>query len=176
MDVALVMFRPDGRRRSFPVSREQTTIGRRPDCDLRIPLTDVSRKHCRLKLDAAGLQVSDLGSSNGTWVNGRRVSEEDLDPGDTLRIGPVKFIVQIDGEPALDGPPPAGRAEDPLSDTADAAGEGGEGGAADESLALRPTAAAEVGDEGGSELRIDPPDEDADDDLDDILDLDGGKS
>ena len=99
MDVVLVMFRPGGRHRSFPIHKPQTVIGRREDCDLRIPLGEVSRKHCRLKLDVAGLQISDLGSSNGTYVNGRRVTEEDLDAGDTIRIGSLAFVVQIDGKP-----------------------------------------------------------------------------
>ena len=161
-------FRADGRRpghvpprRPPPVVPDQPRAdddrAAGPDCDLRIPLTDVSRKHCRLKLDAAGLLVSDLGSSNGTWVNGRRVTEEDLDPGDTLRVGPVKFTVQIDGKPALDEPPAEERPDDPMSTT---------DSAADESLALRPTAAAEVGDEAGSEVQIDASDED-----EDIIDL-----
>ena len=103
MDVALVLYRPDGRHRSFAVTKADTTIGRRDDCDLRIPLTDVSRKHCRLKLDAAGLLVSDLGSSNGTYVNGQRVDEDELTAGDVLQVGPVTFVVQVDGTPDADG-------------------------------------------------------------------------
>jgi hypothetical protein len=102
MQVVLVMFRSDGERRSFSVVRNMTIIGRREDCDLRIPVGDVSRKHCRLVRTDDGIRIEDLGSSNGTYVNGTRVQESDLHAGDTVGIGPVQFIVQIDGVPDED--------------------------------------------------------------------------
>jgi predicted component of type VI protein secretion system len=100
MQVVLVMFRPDGERRSFSITRDMTIIGRREDSDLRIPLGDVSRKHCRLIKDGDALRVEDLGSSNGTYCNGTRITQCDLTPGDTLQVGPVVFVTQIDGTPA----------------------------------------------------------------------------
>jgi pSer/pThr/pTyr-binding forkhead associated (FHA) protein len=100
MQVVLVMFRPDGQRRSFSVVRDMTVIGRREDCDLRIPLGDVSRKHCRLIKDGEALRVEDLGSSNGTFRNGTRVQQSELEAGDTLQVGPVVFVLQVDGVPA----------------------------------------------------------------------------
>ena len=51
MQVVLVMFRGEGERRSFSLPRDVTVMGRREDCDLRIPLGEVSRKHCRLIAD-----------------------------------------------------------------------------------------------------------------------------
>jgi pSer/pThr/pTyr-binding forkhead associated (FHA) protein len=77
-----------------------TVIGRREDCDLRIPLSDVSRKHCRLILEGENIKVEDLGSSNGTYRNGERVQQTEIVPGDTLQIGPVIFVLQVDGYPA----------------------------------------------------------------------------
>ena len=53
MGLVMVMFRADQQRRSFSVTRDMTVIGRREDCDLRIPLSDVSRKHCRLPVIAS---------------------------------------------------------------------------------------------------------------------------
>jgi predicted component of type VI protein secretion system len=100
MGVVMVMFRADGQRRNFSVTRDMTVIGRREDCDLRIPLSDVSRKHCRVIVDGDSLKVEDLGSSNGTYVNGERVQQAELSPGDTLQIGPVVFVLQVDGHPA----------------------------------------------------------------------------
>jgi len=100
MGVVMVMFRPDGQRRSFSVTRDMTVIGRREDCDLRIPLGDVSRKHCRLILEGEAIKVEDLGSSNGTYRNGERVQQAELTAGDTLQIGPVVFVLQVDGFPA----------------------------------------------------------------------------
>jgi len=99
MQAVLVMFRNDGERRSFSISREMTVIGRRQDCDLMIPLGEISRKHCRIIRDGETLRLEDLGSSNGTFHNGRRVQEAELSAGDTIQVGPVAFVVQIDGQP-----------------------------------------------------------------------------
>jgi pSer/pThr/pTyr-binding forkhead associated (FHA) protein len=100
MQVVLVMFRADGERKSFSITRDVTVMGRREDCDFRIPLGDISRKHCRLIKEDEALKVEDLGSSNGTYVNGKRVHDSELAPGDTVQIGPVVFVVQLDGQPA----------------------------------------------------------------------------
>jgi len=102
MQAVLVMFRSDGERRSFSMARDMTVIGRREDCDLRIPLGEVSRKHCRIVRDGDTLKLEDLGSSNGTFLNGQRVQEAILSPGDTLQVGPVVFVLQIDGQPSDD--------------------------------------------------------------------------
>jgi pSer/pThr/pTyr-binding forkhead associated (FHA) protein len=100
MQVVLVMFRSDGERRSFSVVRDITVLGRREDCDLRIPLSDISRKHCRLIRSGHSVRLEDLGSSNGTLCNGERVTSVELQPGDVLGVGPVTFVVQIDGVPS----------------------------------------------------------------------------
>jgi predicted component of type VI protein secretion system len=116
MQVSLVMFTSDGQRRSFALPKSATIIGRREDCDVRIPLGEVSRKHCRLIADGEGLRVEDMGSSNGTFLNGVRVQEAAVQPGDSLQIGPVAFTVQIDGVPADDQIQPPAPA-DASSDT-----------------------------------------------------------
>jgi len=114
MQVVLVMFRADGERRSFSLPRTVTVIGRREDCDLRIPLGDVSRKHCRFIADNDTLKVEDLGSSNGTFHNGVRIQEAIVNAGDNVQVGPVMFVVQIDGVPADEEiqPPAAPAASD----------------------------------------------------------------
>ncbi|OPX23812.1 MAG: hypothetical protein B1H04_03305 [Planctomycetales bacterium 4484_123] len=99
MDVKLVMYKRDGRRKDFRIHKPKTVLGRAEDCDLRIPLLSVSRKHCELILGDDELRVRDLASSNGTFVNSRRITETALKPGDRLVIGPVVFTVQIDGVP-----------------------------------------------------------------------------
>jgi hypothetical protein len=116
MQVVLAMFKADGDRRSFSITRDLTVVGRREDCDLRIPLGDVSRKHCRIIKDGDAVRLEDLGSSNGTYHNNRRVQEAVLAPGDQVRIGPVTFVVQIDGVPADDELAPAPHHDE--SDTA----------------------------------------------------------
>ncbi len=94
------MFRADGERRSFSLPRTVTVIGRREDCDLRIPLGDVSRKHCRFIADNDTLKIEDLGSSNGTFHNGVRIQEAIVNAGDNVQVGPVMFVVQVNGVPA----------------------------------------------------------------------------
>lgn len=103
MDVKLIMFREDGSKRVFPLERGANTIGRKDDCNIRIPLATVSRRHAEVFLDDDdGLQIKDLGAANGTFLNNRRVDEEDLEPGDQIMIGPVVFTVQVDGNPGDD--------------------------------------------------------------------------
>src|SRR5689334_22389671 len=121
MQAVLVMFRADGERRSFSIARDMTVIGRREDCDLRIPLGDVSRKHCRIVRDGEMLKLEDLGSSNGTFLNAHRVQEALLSPGDSIQVGPVVFVLQIDGVPADDDLAPI--TMDVASDGAGSAGE-----------------------------------------------------
>ena len=99
MNVKLVMFKQDGQRRDFELKKETATLGRNTDCDFQIPLANVSRRHSQLMIKDDKLFVRDLGSSNGTFVNNKRVQEAQLNPGDTLVLGPVIFIIVIDGEP-----------------------------------------------------------------------------
>lgn len=101
MDVALFLFRDGTQRRRFPLERDVTTVGRAEACDLRIPLGEVSRKHCSIiKSDDDELLIQDLGSSNGTFVNSKRIQNASLRAGDQIRIGSLRFIVQINGQPA----------------------------------------------------------------------------
>jgi pSer/pThr/pTyr-binding forkhead associated (FHA) protein len=100
MDVKLVLFLPDGRRKDLPIRNQSTLVGRGEKCDLRIPLLSVSRRHCEMVVAKDNsLLVKDLGSSNGTFVNNKRIAESPLKPGDRLAIGPIIFTVQIDGVP-----------------------------------------------------------------------------
>lgn len=102
MDVKLIMFREDGSKRVFPLGPGGTTIGRKDDCDIRIPLAVVSRHHAEVVLEEDGAVIKDLGAANGTFLNNRRIDEEDLEPGDQIMIGPVVFTVLIDGSPGDD--------------------------------------------------------------------------
>lgn len=99
MKVNLVMFKRDGQRKDFPISGRKVTIGRGEECGLRVPLLSVSRTHCELTKGQDELRVKDLASSNGTYVNNRRINDAVLQPGDRLAIGPVILTVQIDDVP-----------------------------------------------------------------------------
>lgn len=99
MHVNLVMFKPNGQRKDFPLINDSTILGRAENCDLRIPLLSVSRQHCELVKNGQTLTARDLASSNGTYVNNQRVNEAKLQAGDRLVVGPIVFTVQIDGQP-----------------------------------------------------------------------------
>ena len=97
------MFQKDGDKRSFSLTRSATVIGRKDDCDLRVPSEKVSRKHCRIVKDGDVVRLEDLGSSNGTYHNGHRINtSEILQAGDSIEIGPIVFVLQVDGVPADD--------------------------------------------------------------------------
>jgi pSer/pThr/pTyr-binding forkhead associated (FHA) protein len=100
MNVSLVMFKTDGTRRDFSVDKPRIVIGRTNSCDLRIPLSSVSRQHCEIRIEGEEVKLRDLGSSNGTYHNSVRIQEVVLKPGDEVAIGPVIFNVVIDGQPA----------------------------------------------------------------------------
>lgn len=92
--------RSDGREVEVPVRWKHAVLGRREDCQIRIPLANVSRQHCELRIAGDALSVRDLGSSNGTFVNGQRVEDAKLNAGDMLTVGKAVFMVRIDGQPA----------------------------------------------------------------------------
>lgn len=69
------------------------TIGRRPECDLALPSPLVSREHARLHCGQEGVDIEDLGSVNGTYVNGRRIQGRGrLTQGDRVGIGGFSFL------------------------------------------------------------------------------------
>lgn len=78
-------------------------IGRAPECDLPIESEQVSRRHARIVPRDGSALVEDLGSSNGTYVNGRRVDSGELKPGQELRLDSVRFLLLEPGKPV---PPP----------------------------------------------------------------------
>jgi pSer/pThr/pTyr-binding forkhead associated (FHA) protein len=73
------------------------TVGRAPRADFIVDKALVSRLHCRLTATDDRLEVVDLSSTNGTFVNGRRVETAYLSAGDRLRVGRVELIVMAEG-------------------------------------------------------------------------------
>ncbi|WP_242346982.1 diguanylate cyclase [Anaeromyxobacter terrae] len=72
----------------FPLAPgHEVVIGRREDADLRIVDEAVSRRHAAVRVEGAAVVIRDLGSANGTWVDGRRVVEETLADGARVQIG-----------------------------------------------------------------------------------------
>jgi hypothetical protein len=86
--------RPDGSSQSFVVDGRPLTIGRGPDNGLVLQDGRVSRHHARIYGRQGALLLADLGSTNGSWVNDRRVQEIALGEGDQIRIGDTVLIVE----------------------------------------------------------------------------------
>ena len=72
----------------------QKPWGGRPLADFRLDAALVSRVHCRITAEHETLNVEDLASTNGTFVNGRRIDTGQLANGDRLRIGRVELTVE----------------------------------------------------------------------------------
>jgi len=107
MSARLVPLAP-GPAPVIPLQRPVLLIGRHPECDVRIDLPTLSRRHCCLALAYDRVVIRDLGSRNGLRVNGRRVEEARLNPGDEVAIGPLIYRVDLpDPTPTPTPTPPA---------------------------------------------------------------------
>lgn len=126
MDANLVLLKKSGALKSVPLPSTVTVIGRRHDCDLRIPLSTISRRHCRISQNGQALEIHDLGSTWGTFVNDKRVNgSTSVKAGDYVRIGPLTFVCQINGEPEKIVPPePPSRQAKPPKVAADEVAKG----------------------------------------------------
>jgi len=83
--------------RSYPLSIGSTVIGRGDQANLRLPDVGISRRHARLDYDGAQVVLTDLGSTNGSMVNGQRISAVALNPGDMVQIGTTTLTFRVDG-------------------------------------------------------------------------------
>src|SRR5262249_56781287 len=78
--------------RPFALASDRSLIGRRPDSTVFLESLAVSREHAQILREGGDYFIEDLGSSNGTFLNGRRVSARELlTEQDTLQIGPYVF-------------------------------------------------------------------------------------
>jgi pSer/pThr/pTyr-binding forkhead associated (FHA) protein len=76
-----------GSGRDMPLLQDHVVIGRRHDCDLQLQDAAVSSRHCELHFDGCRWWITDLGSRNGTRVNGTAVKHQALRSGDEILIG-----------------------------------------------------------------------------------------
>jgi pSer/pThr/pTyr-binding forkhead associated (FHA) protein len=76
---------------SFRLSNPLTLVGRYRSCEVQLDSSRVSRRHCCLAFGIGEVLVRDLGSTNGTWINGQRVEVGRLQHGDVLSIAHLRF-------------------------------------------------------------------------------------
>ncbi len=87
--------------RTHELKVDRTTIGRVSDNTFEITEASVSSHHCELLLRGNDVLVKDLGSTNGTFINGEKISEEVLKPGQILRCGMVEMRLESGDSPAV---------------------------------------------------------------------------
>ena len=107
MEAKLHLIKGNPKGKQVEVSPGTLTVGRAEDSDLIIASTRISRHHCEIVNDQGRLVIRDKDSGNGTFVNGRKIQEQDLAPGDEVRIGPLTFTVEIGGVRERPGKPTA---------------------------------------------------------------------
>jgi pSer/pThr/pTyr-binding forkhead associated (FHA) protein len=97
MNVRLILEKKRKRVWTTELHGPVATLGRAQGCTLRIPSSQVSRLHCRLRIEDGGVTVEDLESVNGTFINGKRIQGiQSVRSGDRLNLGALSFLVEFD--------------------------------------------------------------------------------
>lgn len=92
----------------IPLIKKKLLMGRRESCDIVLRFANVSAHHCQLFINNGYWYIRDMQSRNGVKVNGLRVQEKRLDPGDTLAVAKHRYEVQYSpADLGAVGPPPA---------------------------------------------------------------------
>lgn len=98
----IIQGRPAGKEVLLGVGEHY--FGRGPECQVRFNSDWVSRQHCVLSVSPEAIVLRDLGSRNGTLVNGALVAvERTLQPGDQLQVGPITFELRLEEQPETAG-------------------------------------------------------------------------
>ncbi|MEI2654561.1 MAG: FHA domain-containing protein [Microthrixaceae bacterium] len=88
----LVVIRGTNAGSRFALDPEVTTIGRHPESTVFLDDVTVSRRHTEIRLEGTHYLVSDVGSLNGTYLNGDRVDVHELAEGDQLQVGKYRLV------------------------------------------------------------------------------------
>jgi len=99
---------PVGGGDPIPLLKRSLLVGRRESCDIVLRFSNVSAHHCRLTINGGYWHVRDENSRNGIKVNGARVKDKRLDPGDVLSVAKHKYeVLYVPAELGAVGPPPS---------------------------------------------------------------------
>ena len=99
---------PQGGGDPIPLLKKQLLVGRRESCDIVLRFANVSAHHCQLYVNGGYWYIRDMKSRNGVKVNGIKVQEKRIDPGDALAIAKHKYeLFYSPADLGAVGPPPA---------------------------------------------------------------------
>ena len=104
----VLTVRSDGGPRPHTLREGPTVVGRALDCDIVINHESVSRRHARITVDGDRARIVDLSSSSGLFVNGERIADADLAPGQVLWFGSVEATVEAHASEADEARPRTG--------------------------------------------------------------------
>jgi pSer/pThr/pTyr-binding forkhead associated (FHA) protein len=93
----MIVAREGSVRREVPLTAEPITVGRDPKNDIVLDDRRVSRRHAEVRLRLGRYTLYDLQSTNGTFVNGRRIAEMVLSDEDRITIGGAELVVRLEG-------------------------------------------------------------------------------
>lgn len=106
VQLVVVQGKPEGK--VIPLATPQFRIGRNETCHLRPNSDQVSREHAEFRIVENQILVGDLGSRNGTYLNGRRLTEfTPAKDGDLVQVGPLTFQIKVEGAPVAAAAAPA---------------------------------------------------------------------
>ena len=90
--MATLVLLQGGEAKPYPIASGRVVLGRQPDCDIQLDSNMVSRKHAELIADGDSFILNDLGSGNGSYINGKRITEQTvLKNQDRIKLGPMLF-------------------------------------------------------------------------------------
>src|ERR1035437_371239 len=92
----LVLLSPGMTGRTQELKLDKTTIGRAEDNTVQIAEASVSSHHCEVLLRGSEVKVRDLNSTNGTYIDGEKVTESVIKPGQILRLGEIQMRLETD--------------------------------------------------------------------------------
>lgn len=107
---------PIGGGDPIPLLKKQLLVGRRESCDICLRFSNVSAHHCQLLVLGGYWYIKDMKSRNGVKVNGNRVEEKRIDPGDVLSVAKHQYELKYSPqELGAQGPPPEDKQDDLFS-------------------------------------------------------------
>jgi hypothetical protein len=80
--------------KTFPLEGSEFHMGRHAQCEIVLKDPEISRRHLRVSRVGDEWVIDDLGSTNGTWVNGQRIAKQGISPGDQVDIGQTRFVLR----------------------------------------------------------------------------------
>lgn len=86
----------DNPRQRITLTKESTLVGRNPACDITLDHGSISRQHCLMQITDRGLHIKDLGTTNGSKINGSSITEGYVNAGDQLTMGHLVFVLEKD--------------------------------------------------------------------------------